>query len=269
MGETIKKAENEYKVLRIVHDNDIQSPREDDNLGAMVCWHSRYSLGDDHSHSEPTDFLQALAIEYSDGETYKRIAKKKADLQFEGFEVLKKGSEFVIKVDGHNPFWRYTYGTFNEAKEEIEEAINGWMEDEALEEMENSELMEIIEEHIVILPLYLYDHSGITMSTSSFNDRWDSGQVGWIYVTKQRLVEEGVEEQAGKEVLVSEVEVYDKYLRGDVYGFILEEKDEDGEVVDEIDSCWGFYGLEHISEELIGQIGNENLDLIQNLEYVW
>ena len=35
----------------------------------------------------------------------------------------------------------------------------------------------------VILPLYLYDHSGIRMNTSGFHCPWDSGQVGFIFVS--------------------------------------------------------------------------------------
>ena len=30
----------------------------------------------------------------------------------------------------------------------------------------------------IYLPLYLYDHSGITMNTTGFSCQWDSGQVG-------------------------------------------------------------------------------------------
>src|SRR5579864_4230829 len=41
----------------------------------------------------------------------------------------------------------------------------------------------------IILPLYLLDHSGLRMSVSSFHDHWDSGQVGWIYVTKEKVKE--------------------------------------------------------------------------------
>src|SRR5271166_4140206 len=37
---------------------------------------------------------------------------------------------------------------------------------------------------IAILPLYLYEHSGMTMNTTGFSCRWDSGQVGWAYITK-------------------------------------------------------------------------------------
>src|SRR3989304_5726596 len=37
------------------------------------------------------------------------------------------------------------------------------------------------ENKIIFLPLYLYDHGGITMSTGAFSCPWDSGQVGFIY----------------------------------------------------------------------------------------
>ena len=37
---------------------------------------------------------------------------------------------------------------------------------------------------LYILPLYLYDHGGITMKTSPFSCGWDSGQVGFIFVEK-------------------------------------------------------------------------------------
>jgi len=108
---------------------------------------------------------------------------------------------------------------------------------------------------IAQLPLYLYDHSGITMSTGPFSCPWDSGQVGWIVATRESL------ESGGHDVdkldvakvetwLRGEVETYDQFLRGDIYGFILRKpidppcetcgrEDDEGE---EESSCWGFYG---------------------------
>ena len=95
------------------------------------------------------------------------------------------------------------------------------------------------------LPLYLYDHSGVTMSTTPFSCHWDSGQVGWIGVSRAKIKEEFIvaegetEEQIRERALQClrrEVETYDQFLRGDVYGFRLLKK---GEVED---SCWGFYG---------------------------
>jgi hypothetical protein len=96
----------------------------------------------------------------------------------------------------------------------------------------------------VILPLYLYDHSGITMNTTGFSCRWDSGQVGFIVASLDSVRESyGIKRVTRKqrtralEHLVAEVAEYAQYLEGDVYGFVLE--DENGHPVD---SCWGFYG---------------------------
>ena len=93
------------------------------------------------------------------------------------------------------------------------------------------------------LPLYLMDHSGLAMQTTSFNDPWDSGQVGWIYVSKEDALKEfGGEKMTGairkkaEDLMRSEVAAYDSYLRGECYGFELYKN---GELSD---SCWGFMG---------------------------
>ena len=79
------------------------------------------------------------------------------------------------------------------------------------------------EDTCVILPLYLYDHSGITMNTTGFSCRWDSGQVGFVFVSKKKVREEyGVKRIDKKliekvtELLVNEVKTYDMYLTGEL-----------------------------------------------------
>jgi hypothetical protein len=79
------------------------------------------------------------------------------------------------------------------------------------------------EGEVVILPLYLYDHSGITISTSPFDCRWDSGQVGFIFVSKHKIKKEGIDETKVEEYLKGEVKMYDQYLTGEVYGFTIYE----------------------------------------------
>jgi hypothetical protein len=104
---------------------------------------------------------------------------------------------------------------------------------------------------VVILPLYLYDHSGLAMSVGSFIGRaqhaeWDSGQVGFIYATKKDILDcYGGKKLSPKkkartaDVLEGEVETYSQYLNGEVYGFIIES----GELPEPDEtSCWGFYG---------------------------
>lgn len=93
----------------------------------------------------------------------------------------------------------------------------------------------------IILPLGLYDHSGITMYIGSSHDRWDGGQVGWIVVTKEQLRKEYSVKRITKSILTKaeavlrgEVKTFDTYLRGEVVGYSVE-----GDLCD--DSCWGFY----------------------------
>lgn len=91
-------------------------------------------------------------------------------------------------------------------------------------------------EDCIVLPLYLYDHSGITMSTSPFSCPWDSGQVGVIYAKKGS---EGMDDKTLEACLESEVKEYDNYLTGNVWGYVI--KDSAGNF---LDSCWGFVGDE-------------------------
>ena len=58
----------------------------------------------------------------------------------------------------------------------------------------------------------------------------------------------------------SEVQIYDQYLRGDVYGYNLYQADppigeEDEPEWEEIDSCWGFYGTDIIENGIADQAG--------------
>ena len=123
------------------------------------------------------------------------------------------------------------------------------------------------EKPLVIKPLYMLDHSGITISTSDFNDRWDSGQIGWVYITKKTIDDCGLTIKNGEsfrqykerlaEGLEAEVEEYDQYITGDVYRFVV--LDENG---DEIDSCGGFYGSDWKNNGLLDTAGADFLDTL-------
>lgn len=103
------------------------------------------------------------------------------------------------------------------------------------------------ENAIIVLPVYMYDHSGITISTKPFSCRFDSGQIGFIYATRAdilnefqcKLITKKIIEKAYN-ILLSEIETYDQFLRGDVYGYKITDEDNN-----EIDSCWGFYGYDY------------------------
>ena len=99
---------------------------------------------------------------------------------------------------------------------------------------------------IISLPLYLFDHSGITMNTHPFSCPWDSRQVGYIFVSKETVREEygwknitKSRRQRVEEYLKGEVDTYNMYLTGQVYGYVIE--DQHG---NHLDFCGGFYGEE-------------------------
>lgn len=129
-----------------------------------------------------------------------------------------------------------TYGYFDEDGKEVEKVWK-W-----------------IEKNMIVMPLFLYDHSGISISTSR-TCRWDSGQVGFMYITKRDAVVKSGNKYFTKALeektiacLESELKTYDTYLRGDVYGYRILDKEGD-----EIDSCWGFYGYDYEKSGLLDE----------------
>lgn len=159
--------------IKIWSDSDSESPRDWDNLGTMLCYHGRYTLGD----KDPV---------YS----------------------------------------QHDQGSWQELADKL-----------------------VKEQHAaVILPLYLFDHGGITMSTGKFSCPWDSGQVGFIYVTREQLLKEFGGKRVSKDmiakaekILEGEVETYDHYIRGNVYGYTTY-AGEGEDLGDSSDSCGGFIG---------------------------
>ncbi len=117
----------------------------------------------------------------------------------------------------------------------------------------------------VILPLYLYDHGGITISTEPFSCPWDSGRIGFIFISKKKILEEYGGKIVTKKLkdkvtkyLKSEVETYDKFLTGDVYRYDIykiETCDKGCEHKEFKDGCGGFYEQEEAMSEAEGIVG--------------
>lgn len=123
------------------------------------------------------------------------------------------------------------------------EKFSGWEEAETYLRKEKGA--------VAVAPLYLYDHSGLRIKIGSFQGllpqghaEFDSGQVGFIYVTKDDVQKEygKVTPETiakAKKVMQGEVETYDQYLSGDVYGVKVTDPKTGKD-----DSVWGFYGLD-------------------------
>ena len=115
----------------------------------------------------------------------------------------------------------------------------------------------------IALPLFLYDHSGITISTSTYSCPWDSGRVGVIYKPKNEVRKvynvKRISEKLRQEVLdilQSEVKIYDDYLTGNCYGYMIEKTG---------DSVWGFYG--DIDDNGIIESIQDSIDCYISKEY--
>lgn len=201
--------------VRIVYDQDPESPRQWDNLGTMICWHRRYNLGDEHRHTDPTAFKRQLAID--------------ADRTVESRIDYWENREGYLRL-------RPNYKACDEIVEKL--------------------IDKVLDKYYIIVPLYLYDHSGITMSTGPFSCPWDSGRVGYIYISIKDVKKTWSWQHMTKskvqnviQHLVSEVKIYDDYLRGDVFGFEI--LDEDG---DAIDTCYGYYGTDFENNGLLAEV---------------
>lgn len=108
---------------------------------------------------------------------------------------------------------------------------------------------------VVILPVYLYDHSGLRIKVGSFSGllpqghaEFDSGQVGFIYIDKETLKDNKLTEEKAIEILKGEIEDLDKYLSGDIYKFELLQKKvckTCGHIEEEFtDGCGGIFGFD-------------------------
>lgn len=189
--------------IRAEQDTDGANPRDYDNLGEMLAWHPNYYLGDKQFKDGSGRGATRTIYERSDFESIGELAEKLAD-----------------------------------------------------------------EGAVCVLPLYLFDHSGISISAggnyvgrgdtaSGGRDEfgnangWDTTLCGVIYTTPERVKElcgegkdgalycppdwQGTPDEWIANQLKNEVELYDRYLRGEVYYFAVE--DEQGE---HLNSCGGF-----------------------------
>lgn len=235
------------KRLKIVADCDARNPREDgDYADVLYCEHRRYTLGDKDA-DKPVHEAAFVTLTSESGATYELEDSNNEhapDLTYDAvLEMLRDHMDeanalaVASEIDGfHEAADRATEG-FDDvrlAKWESEWRVNPGI--------------------AIIRDLSLYDHSGITIFAGSPTCRWDSGQVGWQYITDEKLAEEwNGDRDKALAYMESTLREYDDYLRGEVYGFTVEvgikveKKYPSGHIEHVIewvheDSCYGFIG---------------------------
>lgn len=130
---------------------------------------------------------------------------------------------------------------------------------------ESKDELKELERTYWVFPLYMYVHSGVALSLGSssypFNCPWDSGQVGFVLVPKPHAHKAAEKSwrysKAAHKAAQSYVDTWNMYLSGDIWGYVItvESKDLDADLEEDenetldVDSCWGFYGLEYCKQE--------------------
>ncbi len=150
---------------------------------------------------------------------------------------------------------------------------------------------------LVWLSLYLYDHSGISISCGGPSLRkdnnhypmdpggWDTSLIGAIFVDAETIKEEmarplrlrkgqinpdlapikHITRRVRERVLAclrGEVETYNQYLTGDVYGYVIEDV-----VGKHLDGCWGYYGgIEYCESEAMSAAAG-HVERVHDREY--
>ena len=113
--------------------------------------------------------------------------------------------------------------------------------------------LEIYERDYFIFPVYLYSHSGISISLDNskypFNDKWDTSMNGYILVSK--LLREDIDYDSALSYAESLINNWNKYFYGDIYRYEI--YDENNNI---IDSCGGFYDIDECEDNVIDYINN-------------
>lgn len=112
----------------------------------------------------------------------------------------------------------------------------------------NEELDQIEAEGGLVVPIYMLDHSGVSVSLTPFGDKWDSGCGGYAVLTKIEIdsVFDGDKEKANAE-LENVVKIIDAGLNGRVYGLCMyDPSNEDNKC----ESIWGFIDTDGFDDVL-------------------
>lgn len=185
-------AEHKGRTIILTVDSDASDPRDDDNLATLAFEHGRYKVGDAGGTAKLIDLVRASPY-------YKAAWEDEYSRHYKGempqalIAILPKCKDIVaMKVRG-------------------------------------------------------YDHGGLTISVSGsypFNDQFDSGMLGFAFIEKAVMLEvfpELFDKRKGMTkkvtdravaIITAEVETYNQYLTGDVWGWTVDDE-----------SVSGYYGM--------------------------
>lgn len=245
-----EKEEYRGLTINVYYDDDYSNnPRDWSNVATFVCEHRGYKLGDIQN------------IQDAVNELYSSYVPSKAVIDY---FVKTRHAKLIAgeEGDGSDHYYEYETKVCGEMHKLYISADSSIGDDEIAGEMEDEldlgEKLQLIEEsgEVVMLLISMYEHSGITLwlgsKGSHFDSQWDCSSIGFAYVEKSTAEEEGMLDPGEKykhdwkewayAMMEGEMKTYDQFVRGEVYGYMIE--DENGEEAADSDlcGCWGFIG---------------------------
>jgi len=250
--------------LHVIQDDQPDDPRQEcqDSVSMMACWHRRYNLGDDIGNLLPYEFWQDLVR--------KNVPEEEVN------EAAAAGglSSVAVKKNEENPD---LYDVHLEDGTDYEGLRKESLVYYILEDLPISDCQKLLKPYAEWTPLWLLDHSGLSISCgsrNSFADPWDSGQLGYMVVLKDKIAAElrlgpdsGDEwRQRASDLMKDDVEVYNQYLHGDTFFFRVYEFTDDDDW-DEIDGCGGYYGDDLMRNGMLESVGYHFQEAIERGAY--
>jgi len=149
---------------------------------------------------------------------------------------------------------------FNDTEKYKNAEFESW--DDLANQIKNNEYI------LEIYPLYKYEHSAVKLSIKEFKDKWDAGQIGFVYVTRQSAYEILGNNYTPEEIrsaVETELDIYNSYINGDVYRVQVFEVIECGscnhsnfEELECIDISQSFYDLEEAIESAKAELSRHD-----------
>lgn len=249
----------EYRgcTINVYYDETPENPRNWDNVATFVCEHRRYNLGDEQDiegriDSLFNDYVPAKAIidyfvKTRDAHLIPGEEDDDCDQYYEYDETVC-GEEYTRYIDADTS--------------DSDDSVASDMADK-LDLYEKISLLEDTGE-VVTLPISMYEHSGISLWLGSKwvhpDAQWDCSSIGFAYVEKATAEKEMPQRKLTDEqrndwkkwayaMMEGEMETYNKYVSGEVYGYMIE--DEEGEEASNahLCGCWGYYDKDYLLED--------------------
>ena len=134
------------------------------------------------------------------------------------------------------------------------------------------ELKQIVRKGGVVLPVFAYEHGGIALKTTEFSCPWDSGQIGYAYITTEQIAsklgfKKGAKgrKKAAETLLKGEIQTLSSWANGEIYGFTLEEGDE---LVESIGGFYEWKDFDTLLDEMKENVSEEHREIFDAMKEV-